>query len=177
MAACRSVITLGNQAIGYLDSVSVGQTQIDCGGRARFVWNLTGPRGGAGSQGPRGERGERGERGDPGTDGQRGPRGAAGAAGPRATSTYAVTATTEGSGGQLLVVDAQCRAGDVATGGGFETTGTMLQSMGEPLLAPRGWRAVAMAAVDETSTLTAMAICTPTGASSRTASGGAELLR
>jgi hypothetical protein len=164
------VITLGNQAIGYLDSVSVGQTQIDCGGRARFVWNLIGQRGAKGLRGPRGERGERGERGDPGADGDRGPRGAAGGDGPQATSTYAVTATTEGTGGQLLVVDAQCRAGDVATGGGFETTGAMLQSMGEPLLAPRGWRAVAMAATDETSTLTVMTICTPTGATSDTAS-------
>jgi hypothetical protein len=88
-----------------------------------------------------------------------------------------VTATSQGSDGQLLVVDAQCRAGDVATGGGFDTTGTILQSMGEPLLAPRGWRAVAVAAEEETSTLTAMAVCTPTGASTRDTASGTDALR
>jgi len=57
-------------------------------------------------------------------------------------------------------VDARCRGGDLATGGGFETTGTILQSMGEPVLAPRGWRAVALAGVDVASTLTVQVICT-----------------
>jgi hypothetical protein len=52
----------------------------------------------------------------------------------------------------------------VATGGGFDTTGTILQSMGEPVLAPRGWRAVAVAGVDTTSELTVQVICTASGA-------------
>jgi hypothetical protein len=64
----------------------------------------------------------------------------------------------------LLIVDASCRAGDVATGGGFDTTGTILQSMGEPLLAPRGWRAVAVADEVTESVLTVQVICTPTSA-------------
>jgi hypothetical protein len=72
-----------------------------------------------------------------------------------------VSASTAGADGRLLVVDARCRTGDVATGGGFETTGTILQSMGEPVLAPRGWRAVALAAPDAESILTVQSICTP----------------
>jgi hypothetical protein len=146
--------------VTYLTNVQVGQSSIACGGRPEYVWNLPGPRGQPGRQGPRGAQGPRGETGETGPPGVQGPAGADGAPAPSVTSTYAVTATAEGADGRLLVADASCRTGDVATGGGFETTGTILQSMGEPLLAPRGWRAVALAGSDVTSVLTVQAICT-----------------
>jgi hypothetical protein len=172
IAACRGVVSPG---VPVLTNVSVGQRSLSCGGRPTpFVWNLPGLRGPRGPEGGRGPRGQRGARGEAGEPGIRGPRGAAGAPGPAGTRTYAVTATTQGGDGRLLVVDATCREGDVATGGGFETTGTILQSMGEPVLAPRGWRAVAVAGVDVESVLTVQAICTPSsvpGAAALAATG------
>ena len=74
--------------------------------------------------------------------------------------------------GRLLVVDAVCRDGDVATGGGFDTTGTILQSMGEPVLSPRGWRAVALAGIDGSTELTVQAICTSTAVGTTAAADG-----
>jgi hypothetical protein len=88
-----------------------------------------------------------------------------------------VSASTAGADGRLLVVDARCRGSDVATGGGFETTGTILQSMGEPVLAPRGWRAVALAAEGAESILTVQVICTPStvgGSAAATSDGTAS---
>lgn len=161
VAACRTTVTFGSGTFSYLSDVRVGQNAIDCGGRPGFVWNLQGGRGPRGAQGPRGPRGERGGRGEPGEPGEQGPQGASGAAGPSAGTTYAVTVSTQGAAGRLLVADAMCREGDLATGGGFETSGTILQSMGLPVLTPRGWRAVALAGIDVTSELTVQVICTP----------------
>lgn len=158
VAACVTRIQQGNDLFDVFTNVRPGQTSLGCA-RA-LVWNLPGPRGPRGSEGPRGRRGERGPRGQAGEPGQPGPRGSSGVSGPSGAQTYAVTATSQGSAGQLIVVDARCRSGDVATGGGFDTTGTILQSMGEPILAPRGWRAVALADADGLSEVTAMAICT-----------------
>jgi hypothetical protein len=161
VSACRYSVTLGSTSLALFGSVRVGQPQTDCPAGSRFAWNLPGPRGARGAQGPRGERGDRGERGEAGLPGPQGLAGPDGAAGPRGTSSYAVSVTTSGADGRLLVADARCREGDAATGGGFETSGTILQSMGEPVLAPRGWRAVALAGVDVASELTVQAICTP----------------
>lgn len=173
VAACRlGGPTIAQVSLGFLSPVFVGRTSIDCGSRQAFVWNLPGPRGARGARGPRGQRGQRGPRGEQGEPGAPGLRGAAGVPGPRVMRSYAVSASTEGSDGRLLVVDARCRDGDVATGGGFETSGTILQSMGEPLLAPRGWRAVALSTPDGSSELTVQAICTSTSATGAAMTSG-----
>jgi hypothetical protein len=175
VSACRFTINFGPTSLSMFTSVRVGGPQTDCPDGSRFAWNLPGPRGAQGARGPRGERGERGERGAAGPAGAQGLPGTDGAPGPLGASTYAVSATTSGADGRLLVVDAWCREGDVATGGGFETSGTILQSMGEPVLAPRGWRAVALAGLDVTSELTVQAICTPaTAAGSATDPGSGD---
>jgi hypothetical protein len=172
IAACG---TLGQSRLVYLTNVRVGQTSVACDGGRSFAWNLPGQRGSRGPAGARGQRGERGDRGEAGVDGERGPRGADGKPGPSGTRTYAVTASTEGADGRLLVVDAQCRDGDVATGGGFETNGTILQSMGEPVLDPRGWRAVAVAGIDDTTELTVQVICTASAAPGTGSAASAEV--
>ena len=126
----------------------------------------SGPRGAVGPQGPVGRQGEQGPRGEMGAVGQRGEQGPHGVQGPPGEPgepgslvTYSVTATvSEGSGG-LLAAEASCDQGDVVTGGGFDTTGTILVSIGSGGEPPTGWRAVAKPGPDEPARLTAFAIC------------------
>jgi hypothetical protein len=47
---------------------------------------------------------------------------------------------SQGTGG-LLVAEAACDQGDVVTGGGFDTTGTILASIGSGGEPPTAWRA------------------------------------
>jgi hypothetical protein len=74
--------------------------------------------------------------------------------------TYPSSATTTGSGGRLLAVEASCRSGDLATGGGFDTDGIILSSMGIGGDSPTGWRALALSDEDVETRLTVMAVCT-----------------
>lgn len=125
-----------------------------------------GPRGPVGSQGPAGPQGERGPAGgtgpagavgEPGPRGAQGPRGEPGE--PGSLVTYAVTSTVSESSGGLLVAEAPCDQGDVVTGGGFDTTGLILVSIGGGGDPPTSWRAVAKPGDDELAQLTAYAIC------------------
>ena len=69
-----------------------------------------------------------GQRGAPGPRGIQGPPGEPGE--PGSLITYSVTSTVSQGTGGLLVAEATCDLGDVVTGGGFDTTGTILVSIG-----------------------------------------------
>ena len=131
---------------GTLEQVRAASTPLAgrCTGGARAIsWNEqgnTGPRGRAGPRGPRGRAGITGPSGPPGEAGPRGPAGP-----PLEFNTYALTATTAGDARQLLTAEASCDAGDLATGGGFETDGTVLASIGSGGDPPTAWRAAAQA--------------------------------
>ena len=122
-----------------------------------------GPQGPQGPAGPKGDRGPEGDRGFSGPQGEPGPRGPQGPKGnpgePGTLQTYAVTQTETGPGGGLLVAEAMCDAGDVVTGGGFDTDRVILASVGNGGDPPTGWRTVARSGPDEPITLTAYAIC------------------
>lgn len=155
---------LGQEYAGCLDrqgnlyAVRGGATPLTaCGEGDELVgWNRRGEPGARGPAGPRGPRGRAGP------DGPRGPRGDEGPPGPPGAdlelATYALSASTEGGDGRLLVADVACDVGDVATGGGFETDGRILASLGIGGDRPTGWRAVAEAVLDPT-VLTAYVIC------------------
>lgn len=147
--------------------VRVGVSQPRCStGQTPIKWNERGPRGANGATGPRGKRGTRGPRGATGSSGQQGPAGPRGPAGPGGApgepiefTTYAVSQSTSGSEGRLLTVEAMCDSGDPATGGGFETDGTILASLGIGEASPTGWRSIALASDTETTTLAAFVVC------------------
>jgi hypothetical protein len=95
--------------VGASDSCKTNETALD--------WNIqgpTGPAGPTGPQGPTGDTGPTGPTGATGATGPAGPVGPAGPAGPAASTTYYTkSAFGDGSGQQ-----ANCDAGDIATGGG-----------------------------------------------------------
>jgi hypothetical protein len=104
-------------------------------------WRLQGPRGARGLDGERGRRGPRGERGEAGEAGQTGPAGPAGVDGT--LSTYAVIVPAPIESGTHMASEALCDPGDVATGGGFLTNGTILASDVGGDGAAGGWRSEA----------------------------------
>jgi hypothetical protein len=141
-------------------AVTVGQPNFSCEGYPRYTWNRQGSRGVKGVKGPRGNEGKQGKRGARGTSGSQGTTGVGGASGPRAHVTYPSSATTSGSAGRLLVAEASCRPGDLATGGGFATEGTIISSMSIGGDSPTGWRALALSDEEAETSLTVMAVCT-----------------
>lgn len=150
-AACLSVYDeLYNVAIGNSPTGSCAN------GKALIRWNQRGARGAKGAKGQRGRRGPKGDRGQRGPRGEQGPSGNSGA--DVRLSTYTVMAETAGSGGQLLQVTADCDSGDLATGGGFETDGLILASLGVGTPSPTGWQAIAEAN-DGATTLSSYVIC------------------
>jgi hypothetical protein len=144
---------------GLIFGVQVG-SGASCEGYTKITWNQQGARG---PTGPQGEQGKRGPKGKPGDDGETGPKGETGPQGPPGPTieftTYAVAASTTGSDGRLMTVTASCDEGDLATGGGFETDGIILASIGRGSPSPTGWQAIALASADEPSELTASVIC------------------
>lgn len=150
-AACISVYDeLYNVAIGNSPAGSCAN------GKALIRWNQQGATGPRGKKGQRGPRGPKGNVGDTGPRGEAGPRGAPGA--DLRLRTYTATARTTGSDGQLMQAQASCDAGDLATGGGFETEGLILASLGVGSPSPTEWQAVAQAN-DEPTTLSAYVVC------------------
>jgi len=140
--------------------VVVGEPNASCEGYPRYTWNRQGSRGVKGAKGPRGNEGRTGKRGERGATGSQGASGVNGANGARVHVTYPSSATTTGSGGRLLVAEVSCRPGDLATGGGFTTDGTILSSISIGGDSPTGWRALALSDEDFETSLTVMAICT-----------------
>jgi hypothetical protein len=104
-------------------------------------WQIRGPRGARGPAGERGRRGPRGEKGKAGEDGATGPAGAPGAAG--VLSTYGVIVPAPIESGTHMASEALCDPGDVATGGGFLTNGTILSSSVGGDGAAEGWHSEA----------------------------------
>lgn len=150
-AACLSVYDeLYNVAIGNSPAGSCAN------GKAVIRWNQRGAKGAKGAKGQRGPRGRKGNDGATGPRGETGPRGAPGA--DLKLRTYTATAETSGSAGQLMQALADCDPGDLATGGGFETDGLILASLGVGTPSPAGWQAVAQAN-DEATTLSSYVIC------------------
>jgi hypothetical protein len=156
-AGAQGDIYTGCLSQGSLYNVAIGNEPYSvCDGGAIIRWNQQGPSGATGRRGQRGQRGPRGEAGPPGQPGEQGPAGPAGAA--LELQTYAALAATSGSGGALLQVMAACDEGDLATGGGFETDGLILASLGIGEPSPTGWQAMAQAN-DEATSLSASVIC------------------
>lgn len=86
-----------------------------------------GETGAQGPAGPQGEQGPKGETGDPGLQGPAGPAGPQGPAGPRGSAGFSNVKVVSVTNDKTLIdffttVDANCPAGKVATGGGFEHT-------------------------------------------------------
>ena len=144
---------------GQLQQVALGGSPLygACKEGTQVTWNQRGVRGATGAQGPRGKRGQQGKTG---SDGERGPAGPAGA--DLKLRTYSVTEHTTGAGERLLQATATCDADDVATGGGFETDGLILASIGVGGASATGWLAVAQANPEETA-LAAFVICADLG--------------
>ena len=144
---------------GTLFNVATGDApKFACRGRPIMSWKasaISGPRGG---RGPRGAQGRRGRIGETGPQGERGPQGRRGAQEPMVV-VYTMAGSSEGSGGRLMVAEASCRAGDVLTGGGFTTTGTLVGSTPLGGQTPTGWRALALADESSTSVVEAHAVC------------------
>ena len=69
-----------------------------------------------------------------------------------------------------MTVGASCDKGDLATGGGFETDGLILASLGEGSPSPTGWHASALASADGMSELEVHVLCADLGAKHRKAS-------
>ncbi len=148
---------------GYLRDVRIGLSPIGgvCQGATQIRWNQQGAKGAPGAKGPRGKRGPKGKPGEQGQTGPAGPKGADGA--DVELRTYSLTETTSGADERLLQVAAMCDRGDLATGGGFETDGVILASLGVGGDAPTGWQAVAQAN-PETTELSAFVVCADLGA-------------
>ena len=149
-AAAQNVYT-GCLSQGTLYDVAIGSSPRNpCIYGALVRWNQRG------AKGQRGPRGAKGEDGEAGPRGPQGPRGNPGA--DLRLRTYTVVADTTGAEGQLLQVAADCDQGDLATGGGFETDGLILASLGTGSPSPTGWQAIAEAN-DEATSLSVSAIC------------------
>lgn len=88
----------------------------------------TGPQGPAGPQGEPGPKGDTGEAGPQGEQGEQGPKGDQGEPGPQGPAGFSdievvsSTSTKAAYFDYFTTVDANCPAGKVATGGGFEHT-------------------------------------------------------
>jgi hypothetical protein len=147
----------GCLAQGSLYNVAIGNSPYaSCSGAALIRWNQQGAKG---ATGPKGAKGKRGPKGDPGEQGPRGEAGSRGLPGADLRlRTYTVASETLGSGGQLLQTAADCDAGDLATGGGFDTDGLILASLGIGEPSPTGWQAIAQAN-EESTTLVASVVC------------------
>ena len=113
-----------------------------------------------GARGPRGERGQRGRVGPQGPPGEPGPSGASGPPGDPGTLTlYSITTPDQDvstAGGNAM---AACDAGDVAVGGGFLSSATVLGSASLGSDAPTGWQSPAVAAADAEAGLKSQVIC------------------
>lgn len=143
---------------GSLSQVAIGTLPSGgaCDGTVRVSWNEQGGKGATGAKGARGKRGPQGKSGEAGTPGQAGPKGAPGA--DLELQTYSVTESVSGAEERLLQVVAICDAGDLATGGGFETDGIILASIGIGTDDPSGWQAIGQANPEDTA-LSAYVIC------------------
>jgi hypothetical protein len=142
---------------GYLYNVSTSPPS--CPQVSVIKWNERGARGPAGAKGEKGQRGKKGRAGEDGKVGPKGDTGPRGAQGPALELvTYSVSASTSGEAGRLMTVSASCDEGDLATGGGFDTDGTILASVGVGGSSPTGWQAIALAG-EEASEVTVQAIC------------------
>jgi hypothetical protein len=141
--ACRYTFTDGFTSPGTILNPRVGGGP-GCGNLNNvqpIQWQVRGPRGARGPAGEQGRRGPRGEKGEVGEDGATGPAGPAGVDGT--LSTYAVIVPAPIESGTHMASEALCDPGDVATGGGFLTNGTILASGISGDGAAQGWRSEA----------------------------------
>jgi len=143
---------------GYLFQVAIGTTPYGgvCDGVPQVSWNEQGVKGATGVKGAKGKRGAKGKPGEAGAPGQTGAKGASAA--DLELRTYSVTESILGAEERLLQVVAMCDEGDLTTGGGFETDGIILASIGVGADDPSGWQAIAQANPEDT-TLSAYVIC------------------
>jgi len=169
-AASAQTIYTGCLTDGQLTGVQVGNSPMTvaamtvaapappaCGGGPAVSWYRDGQPGRAGAKGVKGERGKKGQVGADGKQGKTGPQGADGAEGdPSSVRTYTVVAGGSIAGDRLVAL-ADCDAGDAVLGGGFETDGVILTSIGDGAETLTGWRAEADAA--SASSLTARVVC------------------
>ncbi len=172
---------------GTLRRVTIG-TNAPCTSGVRILWNVPGTKGPRGPQGARGAQGNKGAKGVKGRTGKVGPDGADGADGKDGKNglrgpvgppgqqgsaldvqTYVVTAAAGESGGSLTA-SVSCEEGDLATGGGFETDGTIRTSLGSGSPSPTGWRA-ATSAEDPGSSLKVHVVCADLDATDESADG------
>ena len=133
---------------------------------SRVTWNVSGVPGAQGIQGPQGDPGVQGVQGDTGDTGATGATGDAGVDGPQgpqgppgASSVYTRTASIELATNTGNAVTAFCDAGDVATGGGFDTAATLLESRPS---GSSGWRVEAANTSGFTRTVIAYVVCLQT---------------
>jgi hypothetical protein len=119
-------------------------------------WRVRGPRGPKGPEGPRGRPGPQGE---PGAAGPEGPAGLAGEPGaPGVLHTYAVIVPAPVTGGPVVAAQALCDAGDVATGGGFLTSGTIRSTIIDDA-GDQGWRSEAVDPEDGAASVKSTVVC------------------
>lgn len=156
--ASAQTIYTGCLVDSQLTSVRVGNSPMaGCGGYQVVSWYRDGRPGRVGGKGVKGERGKKGETGRDGQQGQTGPQGPAGADGdPGSVRTYTVQAAGSIDGARFVAL-AACDPGDTVLGGGFETDGVILASIGDGSDTLTGWRAEADAA--SASSLTVSVVC------------------
>jgi hypothetical protein len=132
----QSVTVCRQNSAGFLfnpGGSNCGDTSFGPSTLLRF--QTTGPRGPRGARGNRGQRGQRGELGEQGTIGATGRSGATGADG----TLHTYTVTVAGDGTTTVSAQTGCDAGDVVTGGGFLTNGTIFASLGLAEEELEGW--------------------------------------
>jgi hypothetical protein len=157
-ATVAQTIYTGCLTDSQLSSVRVGSSPMaGCDGGQAVSWYRDGRPGKAGVTGVKGERGKKGRTGPDGQQGKTGAQGPAGTDGdPSSVRTYTVEAIGSIAGDRLVAL-ADCDAGDAVLGGGFETDGVILTSIGDGAETLTGWRAEADAG--SATSLSANVIC------------------
>jgi hypothetical protein len=117
-----------------------------------------GARGPAGPAGPAGAAGAQGPKGDTGAAGPQGPRGAAGTAAVT-VHTQAYSLDAGGSAGDQGTFTANCDAGQLAVGGGFDSTGSVYNLDTRATHGDDGWTIYLVNADNGASTGTVYAYC------------------
>jgi hypothetical protein len=157
--ACRYLNEDGAFTVGTLYNVSVG-SPLSCGQyqpAEPISWRMRGARG---PRGPEGQRGRPGPQGEPGAVGPEGPAGPVGEPGaPGVLHTYAVIVPAPITGGPAVAAEAVCDAGDVATGGGFLTSGVIRSSFVSDAEGQSGWRGEAVDTEEGAASLKSTVVC------------------
>lgn len=124
-----------------------------------------GPAGAQGEPGPAGPQGEQGEPGPQGPQGEQGEPGPTGPAGPAGTTQTVVASRSVTVGASMTAVQADCPAGHLVLGGGYNAAGNVRifrSGPAEVLSVWRAWLVVAATTDSLTGNVTAYAVCSPT---------------